>query len=224
MTLTKRAYILFEVFGFVAFALVSKALVSLWTWKYSGPITLLTTLLFLTVFMHFKGRSWSMYGLKPLRGLKAKLLVLPQCLLVFLAFAIAVGSVMGIAEVFQIAFLQEVDSGVEARFGEVRGNLPRYLMWLTIVWTSAAFGEEMFFRGYLITRLQEGFSHTFMAPVITVFISAVFFGYGHLGSKGLRGFFVTGLFAVYFGVVFLNFKNTFWRLISFNGVFNPFLF
>ncbi len=224
MTLSKRAFILFEVFGFIAFALMSKLLVSLWTWKYAGPITLITTLVLLTIYMGHQNRDWSMYGLKPLVGLKIKLLLLPQCFFVFLAFAAAVGSVLGVAEIFQIEFLQQVPEGIEERFGEVRNNLPRYLMWLAIVWTSAAFGEEMFFRGYLVTRLQEAFSGVYIAPALAILIAATVFAYGHAGYQGLRGFIITGLIGIAFGIMYLTLKKNLWPIILVHGIIDTISF
>ncbi len=218
MMLPKRTLILFEAFAFITFALVSKSIVSLWTWKYSGPITLITTLILLTIYIHKQGRNWSMYGLKPLVGAKEKILIFPQSLLVFLAFAAAVGSVLVVGDFFQIAFLLEVSTGVEERFGEVRDNLARYLLWLAIVWTSAAFGEEMFFRGYLITRLQEAFSGAYIAPALAILISAVIFGYGHMSYQGLRGFIITGLIGVAFGSMYLVLKKNLWPVIVVHGV------
>lgn len=217
MTFYSRTIILLEVFGFIGFALASKSIVSLWTWKYAGPITLIFTLVLLTLFMRLQGRSWSMYGIKSLQGVKVKLLVVPQCLLVFVAFAIAVGSVLAVGEFFQVSFLLEVSDGVEDRFGEVRGNLPRFLLWLGIVWTSAAFAEEMFFRGYLITRLQEGFSGAYIAPILAILISAAIFGFGHMGYQGLRGFIVTGSIGIAFGIMYLLLKKNLWPIIFVHG-------
>lgn len=44
-----------------------------------------------------------------------------------------------------------------SRFADVPGNLPLLLTILPLVWLIAAFGEEFFFRGFLLTRLAELF-------------------------------------------------------------------
>ena len=67
----------------------------------------------------------------------------------------------------------------------MRGNLPNFIMWLGIIWVSAAFGEEMFFRGYLVTRLQEVLPSTRLATVMAVLIPALIFGYGHYDYQGI---------------------------------------
>lgn len=218
MTLSSRSFILLEILFFVVFALASKSLVLLWSPKYAGPITLILTLVILTLYMNWRGTSWAQYGLKPLIGMKAKLLVIPQALLVFIAFAIAVGSVIAVANIFQIEALLEVSEGVEARFGEVRDNLPKLLMWLGIIWVSAAFGEEMFFRGYLITRLQEALPSSLIATITAVLIPALIFGYGHYHYQGLRGFIITGLIGVAFGISYLMLNKKLWPIILLHGV------
>ena len=218
MTTSSRITVVLEILFFIVFALTSKYLVSLWTWKYAGPMTLVSTLVLLTLYMNKRGISWREYGLKPLGGVKAKLLVLPQALFGFLAFAVAVGSVTLVAEWFQITALLDVSNGVEARFGEVRANLPKLLMWLLIVWTSAAFGEEMFFRGYLITRCQQALPNSLLSTMLAIFIPAVIFGYGHYGYQGIRGFVMTGLIGVAFGITFLLFKRSLWPVILMHGL------
>lgn len=215
---TLRIDVLLEILGFVAFALISKALVTALTWKFAGPITLITTLVLLTVYLRIRRRSWSEFGLVPVPGIKAKLLLIPKAFLVFLAFALAVGSILGAAELFQIGFLTEVPEGVDARFGEVKDNLPMYIMWLGIVWTSAAFGEEMFFRGYLVTRMQEAWQGSRLASVIAVVFAAAIFGYGHMYYQGWRGFVITGAIGLAFGIMFLFYKKNLWPLILMHGL------
>lgn len=224
MTSSSRTFVVLEILFFVIFALGSKALVLEWTPKYAGPITLILTLVVLTLYMHRQGRTWAQYGLKPLVGIKPKLMVLPQAVIVFVAFALAVGTVLVLANVFQISALIEVSDGVESRFGEVRGNLPKYLMWLGIVWVSAAFGEEMFFRGYLITRLQEALPSSALATVIAILIPALIFGFGHYHYQGIRGFIMTSLIGLAFGVSYLLLKKNLWPIILVHGVINTLSF
>ena len=218
MTAQSRTSIVLEILFFVIFALASKALVLLWTPKYAGPITLIFTLLMLTLYMRRQGRTWGQYGLTPLVGIKSKLMVLPQALLVFIGFGMAVGTVFALANIFQIEALLEVSEGVEARFGEVRGSLPKLLMWLGIVWVSAAFGEEMFFRGYLVTRLKEALPRSRLSTIIAVLIPALIFGYGHYHYQGIRGFVMTGLIGLAFGISFLLLKKRLWPIILVHGV------
>ena len=209
MAFSIRKFVLLEILFFVVFALGTKALALEWIPKYAGPITLILTLVVLTLYMRRQGRTWANYGLKPLEGIKPKLMVIPQAFLVSIGFVVAVGTVLVLANVFQISALLEVSEGIEGRFGEVRGNLPKFLMWLGIIWVSAAFGEEMFFRGYLITRLQEALPRSRLATIIAVLIPALIFGYGHYHYQGFRG-----LVTLSGNVIFERFKISIW-----DGVF-----
>lgn len=224
MTYSRRNFILLEILFFVVFALGSKALALEWTPKYAGPITLILTLVVLTLYMHRQGTTWVHYGLKPLVGMKPKLMVIPQALLVSIGFVIAVGTILVLANVFEISGLQKATEGVEARFGEVRGNLSKFLMWLGIVWVSAAFGEEMFFRGYLVTRFKEALPNSQLATIIAVLIPALIFGYGHYHYQGFRGAVMTGLIGLSFGISYLFLKKNLWPIILVHGVVDSLAF
>ncbi|WP_082788248.1 CPBP family intramembrane glutamic endopeptidase [Sphingorhabdus sp. M41] len=220
----QRWIILAEIAGFVAFALLSKYLMSLLFWRYAGPVSLLLTLALVTVYMRKIGIDWPSLGLRRLPGIRAKLMVAPQAMLVFVAFAIAVALTTIGGPAIGLDFMTEMPEGVEDRWGDVAGNLPKYLMWLAIVWTAAAFGEEMFFRGYLISRLQTAFSGHRLASVLAVILPAFFFGYGHFYYQGWRGAIVTGCIALAFGTMFLLLKRNLWPVILMHGIIDTLTF
>jgi len=82
---TKKRRAIFELFVFVAFALISKLLMDSSFGPYSGPASLITTLILLSIYMQKRGEKWARMGLRALPGAKAKLMVLPQALLVFVS-------------------------------------------------------------------------------------------------------------------------------------------
>ena len=207
-----------ELLVFVGFAMVTKRVADPYFWKYAGPVTLITTLLLLTAYMRWKGERWSSMGLVALPGLKAKLMLIPKTLLVFVAFAIAVASVMFMAEVLDLTFMSEMPEGVEDRWGDIEGNLPLLFLWLGIVWTSAAFGEEMFFRGFVITRLETALGGKKIASILAVLLAAAFFGYVHMYYQGMRGFITTGAIGLAFGAMFLLMKRNLWPVILVHGI------
>ncbi len=221
---TQKLSALIEVIGFVALALILKRVLDPVIWRYAGPVSLISTLAVLTIYMRFRGLSWAGMGLRRLPGLKAKLLVLPQSLLTLLVFGAAVATVLLGGQALGLEFMSEVPAGIEERWGDVRGNLPLYLLWMAIVWTAAAFGEEMFFRGFLITRLQTAFKGLPLASVLAVILPAMLFGYGHMYYQGLRGFFVTGAIALAFGTMFLLFKRNLWPIILLHGAIDSLTF
>lgn len=217
-----------EVAAFVGFALLSKYLLSLVFWRYAGPVSLLLTLALLTLYLRARGTGWLAMGLVPLPGWRAKLMVLPKAGLTLVAFAVVVALTTIVGPAVGLDFLKEVPSGVEGRWGEVAGSVPHFLLWLTIVWTAAAFGEEMFFRGYLITRLHMLFAGGRLTPVLAsalaVVVPALIFGYGHYYYQGWRGAIVTGGIGLAFGTMFLLFKRNLWPMILLHGVIDTLTF
>lgn len=222
--LESRWHIAAEIAAFVGFALVSKFLLSLVIWRYAGPVSLLLTLAVLSIYMRARGLNWSGFGLVRLPGLKAKLMVLPQAALTLVAFAVVVALTTIAGPALGFTFLTEMSSGVEDRWGDVAGSWPHYLLWLAIVWTAAAFGEEMFFRGYLITRFQSVFSGRVIGTVLAVTIPALIFGYGHFYYQGWRGAIVTAGIGLAFGAMFLLFRRNLWPLILLHGVIDTLTF
>jgi membrane protease YdiL (CAAX protease family) len=187
-------------------------------WRFAGPASLIATLVCLTIYLRRRGEGWASFGLIPLKGVKAKLMVLPQALLVFGFFAAAVSVVLLGGEALGWEFMKEVPAGVEDRWGDVEGNLPVFLLWLGIVWTSAAFGEEMFFRGFLVTRAMTLFRGVPFAAVFAVLIPALLFGLGHFYYQGMRGLVTTAAIGIAFGAAFLLLKRNLWPIVLVHGV------
>ena len=193
-------------------------------WRYAGPTSLLLTLGVLFVYLRTRGEGVGSLGLIALPGLRSKLMVLPKAGLAFVLFTIAgAGTVFG-GQAIGLEFMGEIPPGVEDRWGDVAGNLPMYLIWLAIVWTSAAFGEELFFRGFLITRFEGLFRGLPRASIIAVVFAAFLFGLGHFYYQGLRGLIVTGAIGVAFGTAFLLFKRNLWPLVLVHGIIDTLSF
>jgi len=69
------------------------------------------------------------------------------------------------------------------------------LLGLGLVWTFAAFGEEMGYRGYLMTRTADIGNRSKLAYFAALLASSVLFGYGHYykGPPGVLQSTVSGL-------------------------------
>jgi len=65
--------------------------------------------------------------------------------------------------------------GVES----IAGDAGTALMYLGIVWSFAAFGEEISYRGYLMNRAADVGGRTTLAWWIAVVAVSILFGYGH---------------------------------------------
>lgn len=219
-----RWLILAEVIGFVILALGSRYVMSLFFWRFAGPVSLVFTLAILTFYLRGQGIGWRDMGLRALPGIKAKLLVIPQAALVGVVFFGAVATVLIGGPAIGLDFIGQVPDSVADRWGNLEGNIPLFLLWLTIVWTAAAFGEEMFFRGYLITRLETAFGNIRWGVVLAVLLPALLFGYGHYYYQGLSGLFVTGAIGLVLGTMFLLYKRNLWPVILWHGLIDTLAF
>lgn len=214
MTASPRHLLLLEVLIAALAAMTVKALISLVLWRYAGPLTLLTVLSGLTIYLRWRGLGWRHFGLIRLPKLKSWLLLPLQALLgvvVILATGVGtatVGTAMG------IEFMSEQPAGITDRFGAVAdGSLPHYLLWIALSIFAAGLGEELFFRGYMINRLRDALGSGVVMTAVTVLLPALYFGYGHVYYQGMRGLITTGLIGLSLGLLFLVYKRNLWPLI-----------
>jgi len=100
---------------------------------------------------------------------------------------------------------------------EITGHLGVALRWLGIVWTFAAFGEEIGYRGYLVNRAAEtggGSRFSYWLGVVGV---AVLFGYGHY-YKGPAGIIDSGIAGLILGAAYLLSGRNLWACILAHGL------
>jgi membrane protease YdiL (CAAX protease family) len=96
------------------------------------------------------------------------------------------------------------------------GDLKTALMWLGLVWTWAAFGEEFGYRGYLLTRaadIGKGSAAAYLAGMVFV---AVLFGFGHF-YKGPAGIVDSGVAGLMFGAAYLIAGRNLWASVLAHG-------
>lgn len=95
------------------------------------------------------------------------------------------------------------------------------LLALGIVWTFAAFGEEMGYRGYLLTRAADLGNRTAWAYWIALIPVSVLFGYGHY-YKGPAGMVDSGMAGLLLGGSYLLSRRNFWVPILAHGFIDTF--
>jgi membrane protease YdiL (CAAX protease family) len=83
---------------------------------------------------------------------------------------------------------QHLPSGAD----QIAGHGMVALRWLLLIWTFAAFGEEIGYRGYLVNRAGDVGGRSKAAYCLGVLIVSVLFGYGHY-YKGPAGVIDSGL-------------------------------
>jgi membrane protease YdiL (CAAX protease family) len=104
---------------------------------------------------------------------------------------------------------------------ELAGNWKLALLYSGIVWTFAAFGEEIGYRGYLLQRAAHAGGGTTAAWWIGVIVVAVLFGYGHY-YKGPAGILDSGMAGVILGAAFLLARRNLWAPVLAHGFIDTF--
>jgi len=108
-------------------------------------------------------------------------------------------------------------SGVD----EITGNLKLALLYLALVWSFAAFGEEIAYRGYLMTRAAEFLGGSRAAWWLAVVIVAVLFGFGHY-YKGPSGIVDSGMAGFVLGAAYLLTGRNMWTCVLAHGFIDTF--
>jgi membrane protease YdiL (CAAX protease family) len=106
-------------------------------------------------------------------------------------------------------------------FEEITGHAMVALRWLLIVWTFAAFGEEISYRGYLITRAADVGGRSKTAYWAGVLMVSVLFGIGHY-YKGPSGMVDSGMAGLVLGTAYLLSGRNLWVCILAHGFIDTF--
>jgi hypothetical protein len=77
------------------------------------------------------------------------------------------------------------------------------LLFTALAWTLAAFGEEMFWRGYLMNRVADVFGRCRGALVASLLVVSVAFGFAH-EYQGLAGWIEESLAGLALGLIYLR--------------------
>jgi hypothetical protein len=99
----------------------------------------------------------------------------------------------------------------------IAGNARAALAALGIIWTFAAFGEEIGYRGYLMKRLADVGGGTQAAWIGGLIGSALLFGFGHF-YKGPAGVLDSGVAGLILGGVYLLSGRCLWTTILAHGL------
>lgn len=88
----------------------------------------------------------------------------------------------------------------------IRGNFVSYLIFIVVMWVVAAFGEEFFYRGYLMKRLAQMLGDTNKTWMLGALVSAICFGLAHM-YQGWSGVITTGMIGFIVGLIFIKERN-----------------
>jgi len=104
---------------------------------------------------------------------------------------------------------------------QITGHVMVALRWLLIVWTFAAFGEEIGYRGYLLARAADVGGRSRAAYWAGVLVVSVLFGYGHY-YKGPSGMVDSGMAGLVLGAAFVLSGRNLWVCILAHGFIDTF--
>ena len=105
--------------------------------------------------------------------------------------------------------------------GAITGSIRDALRWLLIVWSFAAFGEEIAYRGYLLTRAADLGRRSTVAYWLGMVFISVLFGYGHF-YKGPAGIIDSGVAGLILGSAYLLSGRNLWTCILAHGFIDTF--
>ena len=103
----------------------------------------------------------------------------------------------------------------------ITGDIKLALIGLLIVWTFAAFGEEIAYRGYLLTRAAEIGRQTTAAYWVGIVLISVLFGFGHY-YKGPAGVLDSGVAGLVLGAAYMLAGRNLWASILAHGFIDTF--
>lgn len=101
-------------------------------------------------------------------------------------------------------------------YNEIKGHAVVALEWLLLIWTFAAFGEEIGYRGYMLARAADAGGRSKSAYWIAVLFVAMLFGYGHY-YKGPSGMVDSGMAGVILGAAYVLSGRNLWVCILAHG-------
>lgn len=186
---------------------------------YFGPLTrtifeniIISLLIIAANYFEYKGKPFSALGLYR-EKFNAKNLLIHAPLAAFGLFVVYV---------FALVPGIEMLTGVPIDYSsmsQVRGDLPTAIIWMLIVWATAAFGEEIIFRGYLMRQFVKFFGDSKISLAINILIFSSFFGFMHM-QQGITGQLVAGSTGALLSIIFYTRKYDLWFMIVIHGCFN----
>lgn len=175
----------------------------------AGPYVILITLAVATWRLRGAGENWAAVGLhSPASWKRAVLWIVAAYVAVIL---------VNMLVIIPLARRFAWPPTDFAKLGDLAGNLPLLAVWLFVAWTTAAFGEELLFRGFLQPRLTALLGGRPLAAIVAIASQATLFGLAHL-TFGVRGAVTAAAIGVVFGAIYAVNGRNLWPLILAHGV------
>ncbi len=104
---------------------------------------------------------------------------------------------------------------------KITGNVGMALLGLVVVWTFAAFGEEIAYRGYLTLRAAEAGGSSQRAWWLATLLVSILFGLAHY-YKGVTGMIDSSVAGLILGTAYLLSGRNLWAAILAHGFIDSF--
>jgi len=174
-----------------------------------GTPTVVISIMLIHFSLWLRGDNWSEFGLNmPNSWLRTGLWSLG----VIVTVSLSVVVVQNIAT--QVFETKPLDT---SRFEALRGNLPLLITAVLSIWISAAFGEEILVRGFLLNRFAEMLGESRLSWLFAVILSSVVFGLGHF-FQGMTGVIVTSGVGIVYAIMYLLTGKNLWVTILAHGI------
>ncbi len=169
--------------------------------------------------LRIQSSNWSHIGVSfNFGGWRAIGVTLRQALIVFIcaAAAFAIGAII-------MANIVGIPEGADFQSYEyLQGNIGMLLLSLAGVYIVSSFGEEVLFRGYLMTRCAELFSGSKLGWRIAIAVSTIVFALIHY-DWGISGIVQTGFMGFVLAYAYLRVKRNLWVNIIAHGMMDTIL-
>jgi membrane protease YdiL (CAAX protease family) len=154
--------------------------------------------------------SWREFGLKkPKSWPKTILLAIGGLIAIYIVVIITMPLVIRLTG-------QPVD---RSQFETLRGNLSALIFGLLVVWTLAAFGEELIFRGYLMNTLARVLGNKNGGWIFACIVNSILFGIGHT-YQGISGVILLGIIGLLYALFYLGSGRNLWVPILIHGLYD----
>jgi membrane protease YdiL (CAAX protease family) len=154
--------------------------------------------------------GWNEYGLeRPASWLKTILWSIAGLVSIYLVVIITMPVVIRLTG-------QPVD---RSPFDVLRGNVTALIFGLIVVWTLAAFGEELIFRGYLMNTLARILGNKKGGWIFACLINSLLFGLGHT-YQGISGVILLGIVGLLYALFYLGSGRNLWVPILMHGLYD----
>ena len=178
---------------------------------YGGQFGMFLGVIAATLMMRQSGETWRDLGLRSASSWGGLFKGAGMVVLVFVLSAV-------MSALVQFVLLPALGLPVQRTLPDV-STLTLYLIMMALVWTTNSFGEEMVFRGFLMSRFAQIFGGSRGAWILAAFAQALIFGLGH-AYQGIAGIIITGVVGLVFGLSYLLARRNLWPLIIAHALIN----